>query len=144
MAYEALLQLADILEANANNEHGAKFDLCTIGTFDPSEIAPAMNCGTTACGMGIAALSGAFPRLGYTIKRFDDEAQIQCTIDGDECGYLGAAMTVFGLNVHEARILFDPQYSSRPNEGREGELALVSDIRTLVERKIARQHYINE
>src|SRR4051812_18831228 len=78
-----LLKLADLLEADAKNKKGVKFDLEVIAQrsvpntdvygFEDSDFLPddtvPIDCGTTACAFGLAALSGVFRRQGlsYTI-----------------------------------------------------------------------------
>ncbi len=59
-----LLKLADLLEADAKNKKGIKFDMYGWGRVSDPD-AP-LSCGTAACAMGLAALSGAFERAGLT------------------------------------------------------------------------------
>jgi hypothetical protein len=57
-----LLKLAALLEADAKNKNGIKFDMCDWGTVKNPDAT--MSCGTSACAMGLAALSGVFKRAG--------------------------------------------------------------------------------
>jgi hypothetical protein len=57
-----LLKLADLLEADAKNRKGIKFDLGTVamssaedGNFIKGELEPSVSCNTVACAMGLAA-----------------------------------------------------------------------------------------
>jgi hypothetical protein len=76
-----LLKLADLLEKDAKNKKGIKFDLSywakpakNIGknmSFSSTATIP-MNCGTAACAVGLAVISGIFKRQGfsYTFERY--------------------------------------------------------------------------
>lgn len=63
-----LLKLAALLEADAKNKKGVKFDLRGWGkraADDFTDVIP-MDCGTKACAVGLACISGAFKRSGLT------------------------------------------------------------------------------
>jgi hypothetical protein len=55
-----LLKLAKLLDADAVNETGVKFDLGCWGVK--------VDCGTQACAVGLACLSGAFKKEGLRYK----------------------------------------------------------------------------
>ena len=59
-----LLKLADLLEADAENKTGVQFDLKGWGHSHDDDTPVAVSCGTTACAMGLAVLSGAFADAG--------------------------------------------------------------------------------
>lgn len=70
-----LLKLADLLEADAKNKKGVKFDLGTWASpagdewnrqWDTQDNEIKVDCGTTACAVGLACVSGAFARSGLT------------------------------------------------------------------------------
>lgn len=130
-----LLKLAALLEADAKNKKGMQFDIGTVGrqSYDADDkFKPGLNCGTTACAMGLASISGAFKRnagLSYVIK--GDE--IWNTINGRHVNYDLAAMRVFGINQYQASHLFNPfEYSSLERKGSRGELEVARRIRKLV------------
>ncbi len=78
MRTDLLLRFADLLEADANNPEGVKFDLgawaqdsrLDLNKMSPDEVEQLLypttietvpvNCGTAACALGLAAISGAF------------------------------------------------------------------------------------
>lgn len=68
---DRLLKLANLLEADAKNKKGVKFDLEYWGgipsldhNVKPPEIRA--DCSTAACAVGLACISGAFKRSGLT------------------------------------------------------------------------------
>lgn len=130
-----LLKLADLLETDAKNKKGMRFDLGTVGQAsvpDSAAFAPALDCGTTACAMGLAAVSGAFKRsagLSFTI-RFGD--QIRCTINGRQRDYDDAAMKIFGITRDDAYFLFSPSDYEVTPRGAAGERFVAKRIRAFV------------
>lgn len=86
-----LLKLADLLEEDAANAKGVKFDLRVVAChakkhkeaptspyddgryFRPGE-RPTLDCGTAAGAVGLAVLSGAFKRQGFTYQIDPDHA----------------------------------------------------------------------
>lgn len=133
MNTENLLKLAALLEDDAANFTGMKFDIGTIAEISEDVEAavwsPALDCGTTGCGMGLAAISGEFSRLGYEIARGD----FCILLDGERALYDDAAEELFDLDTYTAHQLFSPDYySQNVKKGREGELELAARIRKLV------------
>lgn len=134
-----LLKLADLLEADAKNKSGVKFDLSIVGesTEYGTEYEPALDCGTTACAMGLAALSGAFKSsagLSYKI----DGRFIDTTVNGRRVRYDRAAMRLFDISMKQADFLFTPGESYAwvtPREA-EGELLVAQRIRDFVAGKV--------
>lgn len=72
-----LLKLADMLEADAKNKKRIKFDLDFVGEPSSGEERmahwvgkikwkPEVSCGTTACAMGLASISGEFKKAGLS------------------------------------------------------------------------------
>jgi len=128
-----LLKLADLLEANANNPTGAKFDYNFWG-YVPEGAQVAVDCGTTVCALGLAAISGQFPGLGYKVGRYDPEMKanwLEITLEGSSEEYgTNMAAEVFDITKTESGFLFvNAPISLR---GAEGELALADIIRRFV------------
>lgn len=130
-----LLKLADLLEADAKNEKGIQFDIGTWGETNTAKVG--MNCGTKACAMGLAALSGAFKRAGLTFKthRYGDVLEIDVMCKGDFG--LGAASNLFDIEYSEAETLFTPSAYPGRETGTVGELAVAARIREFVAGKLA-------
>jgi hypothetical protein len=139
MNKQRLLKLADLLKADAKNKKGLKFDLSTVGEssdwLDGEEFRPGVDCGTTACAMGLAAVSGAFKRAGLSYRVDDD--QINTTMNGRRVGYDRAAMRLFGISLGEADFLFTPSYYfGQEIRGAVGERLVARRIRDFVAGKV--------
>ena len=59
-----MTRLADLLMKNSRNKKGLFFNYGDWGSVEAGG-KPGMNCGTSACALGLAAISGKFPGLGY-------------------------------------------------------------------------------
>lgn len=111
-----LLKLADLLEANAKNKKGVKFDIGTWGLpsdkrkpgFFRSADEISLSCKTTACAVGLACISGAFKRQGlrYELspRLFGSGYTLHPLHEGNID--LGACRSLFGLTRDEAEWLF--------------------------------------
>lgn len=132
-----LLKLARLLEVDARKKKGIKFDLDTFGHRAGKK--PSVDCGTTACAMGLAALSGAFKRQGL-------KANIDQEFYSGKTMYLvtpaigphtdfNAAKKLFHIRSEEALWLFSPDYYNSPKKGASGELAVAKRIRDFVSGK---------
>jgi hypothetical protein len=142
-----LLKLADMLEADAKNATGIKFNLNTVVT--PNKTLPKdsktvpVSCGTQACAMGLAAISGEFKRSGglsYQVQYDEDDGVfIETTMRGVPTSYDDAAMELFDISWEEANFLFTPSdYPTRaPKRGANGELYVAKRIRDFVAGKVA-------
>lgn len=137
-----LLKLADLLEADAANKRGVKFDIGTWGCS--SDVIPAPDCGTTACAMGLAALSGAFRRAGLEGRWAGDalgEKRLEITFKG-RGSPRAAAMCVFEISNEDASFLFMPSayegygLGSLPS-GAKGERIVAKRIRDFVAGKVS-------
>ena len=124
MKTDLLLKLADLLEADANNPHGVRFNLGTWITTSKGA-APEMSCGTQACAMGLAAISGIFKDEGLTY----DHGDVQLiTSHGLRYSGFFAAARLFKIDVTAAIKLFSPDaYDVR--HGIKAELAVAERIR---------------
>lgn len=138
MKKQRLLKLAALLEADAKNRKGLKFDLGTWGESQ-KDTPVAVACHTTACAMGLAALSGAFARQGLTYKvskvsEGDKFLALRQYINIRHGDFVDdeAAASLFGIEMHEAVWLFLPEYYKGTTKGREGELKVAKRIRDFV------------
>lgn len=125
-----LLKLADLLEDDAKNRRGVKFDFLDWGQVSNPD--KPVSCGTTACAMGLAAISGAFKRAGLT---FDSERQI-IRFKGT-AGAVDAARHVFDLDLEAASFLFTDMAGLPDLQGAKGERAVAKRIRDFVAGKIS-------
>ncbi len=137
---ERLMRLRDILVADANNPKGARFDLdgwampAGIGGMSWDELKdhlsgwePAMNCGTAACAVGLACLSGEFASEKLAFHRDGDS--IAPVFGGYR--HWSAVKLFFGLNEKEAEHLFQSD-SYHVAQGAEAELAVAHRIAVFV------------
>jgi hypothetical protein len=129
---EALLKLADMLEADAANPKGMKFNLRkVIMVRTPLDTEPSISCGTVGCAMGLAALSGEFPGLGFTTNHGNEYTT---KWKGLRCSYSEAAELAFDIGYYTAQCLFGPQYYPEYlMTGADAELEVARRIRFLVE-----------
>lgn len=136
-----LLKLADLLEADAANKEGVKFDLTAwakktdaegnsrIYDFEQGEVVP-VNCSTAACAWGLAAISGAFKRQGVSYQIWED-GRLVPTFDGKK--EFHAAEAFFGIDIEGAGFLFDPdEYPTSKTKGASGERYVAQRIRNFV------------
>lgn len=139
MNKKRLLKLADLLEADADNKKGMKFDLGTVGQpvsgllTEKSDVG--LNCGTVGCAIGLACISGAFARagLGFELGSFE----IWPTFNGIR-SFDAAATGVFGLTEEESDWLFMPEgYDRSTPTGARGERKVAKRIRDFVAGKAA-------
>ncbi len=134
-----LLKMANLLERNANNKKGAKFNLNSYG-FSPDASLP-MDCRTQVCAMGLAALSGTFKRAGlrYEIDALADdldEFPNEIVIMLGDCEGMEAAAQLFDLHDGEEMWLFHPGWYRGAVTGKRAELAVAKRIRGLVDGSI--------
>ena len=145
-----LLKLADMLEADAKNKKGIQFHLDVIVGQSNSEhhegynryvgkdFKPEVSCGTTACAMGLAAVSGAFKKAGLSYK-LEGGTHINTTWKGHSKPFDKAAVKLFDIRLEEACWLFDPNFYKDKNsgycflvKGAKGERRVARRIRKLV------------
>lgn len=138
-----LLQLADLLEKDASNKKGMKFDMGSWGeiTGDHTLDNP-LSCGTQACAMGLAALSGVFKRagLGYELRKIDSEyysVEIFFRQRGRKLivGGTSSASRLFGIPQDHANWLFT-DWPENCREGARGERIMAKRLRDYVAGKI--------
>jgi hypothetical protein len=140
-----LLKLADLLEADANNPKGIKFNLKLWGKLvaSPEDFPEAIpvNCGTMACAVGLACISGEFKRSGLTYITGNYDGNHFVPSFGEFTGE-EAVNRFFGLgepdedgdlSSEEFNFLFvAAKYPRRKQSGRVGELAVAKRIRDFV------------
>jgi hypothetical protein len=143
MNKKRLLKLADLLEADANNPNGIKFDLALWGKLEtePKKIPKTIpvNCGTIGCAVGLACISGKFKSEGLTYVTGNIGGDLGMNnfapVFGNETGQ-GAVEAFFGLQYLDFNFLFvSEQYSARKRRGKTGELAVAKRIRDFVDGK---------
>lgn len=134
---DRLLKLADLLEADAANDQGMRFDLTYIGRKWDDEVEyyrdfaqtdqPTINCGTVGCAVGLACMSGEFADEGLDFKIVAGEVT---PVFGECQGWNDAETKFFGLNRLQSDYLFYPaSYPTHQQKGAEGERAVAARIR---------------
>lgn len=127
-----LLKLADLLDEDAENKKGVKFDLAPVlrkadgESYEGSEL-PTWDCGTTACALGLWALSGKFRDVSVvqiTNKEFWPQYK----------SFVGrsAAEEYFEISEPQSRWLFLPSGYQGVTTGSRGERAVAKRIRDFV------------
>lgn len=136
-----LLKLANLLESDAGNKKGIRFDLSTIARrapatefdwwreFRPGE-KPALDCGTAACAVGLAAISGAFKREGFGYK-VSKNFGLQPTYKGSRI-FQRATTRFFEISEGECDFLFMPESYSGITTGARGERRVAKRVRDFV------------
>lgn len=131
-----LLKLADMLIGDARNKKGIMFDLGVVGRYSNfgsvSEVVQ-LDCGTTACAMGLAAISGKFKRAGLSYWIGHEDNQILTTINGHYVEYTDAAIRIFGISQDAADYLFSPwKYPQNIQKGAGSERFVAKRIKQFV------------
>ena len=150
MNKKRLLKLADLLEENAANRKGLKFDLDVIGETKMDEygvpIAVPMDCNTVGCAMGLAAISGVFKRAGLEYGIYagidgqgKDIWEVAVMMDDGDREYtdIDAAVPLFGINTEAAYWLFSGsgaynRYGANRMTGARAERMVAKRIRDFV------------
>jgi hypothetical protein len=134
MHADRLLKLAGLLEADAANPKGLKFDLGTWGETPSPKDEIGISCGTIACAMGLAVLSGEFEKYGLFNGAVSSKHWILPKMD--ETGDTGfwAAAELFDIGYADAEHLFKhgAYPDNCPTTGAEGERAVATRIREFV------------
>ena len=145
MNKERLLKLANLLEQDAKNPNGIKFDLnwwarpsidsaSQIPYWHDVKREPAPSCDTTGCAMGLAAVSGIFKDEGLSYRISGRNIEVEYR-DARGFQYSGfeAAQVFFDINHYQSYQLFNPDHYSSNTKGTEAELEVVRRINQLVE-----------
>jgi hypothetical protein len=129
-----LLRLADLLEADAANKEGVKFELAGWGVNRKGGPA-VIGCQTTACAVGLAVLSGAFKRAG--LRNASAAPYEIVPAIGTIKGYNAVAI-LFEIDYLTAAWLFsEGSYPTRKQRGANAERYVAKRIRDFVAGKIA-------
>jgi hypothetical protein len=140
-----LLKLADMLEEDAKNKKGLKFNIAVVGVpmkgmqqleddEVPKDYQPKLDCGTSGCAMGLAAISGRFKRAGLSYELVD--AMIETTMNGRVVDYDIAAQELFNITGMESHYLFSPFEYPFGTVGAKGERYVAKRIRQFVVGKV--------
>jgi|SRR5882724_3271763 len=144
MRTDRLLKLANLLETDATNPQGVKFDLngwakpaymswsTEEDFYDRQTETVPVNCGTSACALGLAAISGIFKDEGFSFTISPIGILVPFFKDVTTMGF-DAAEEFFEITTHQSYQIFDPNYYPEAEKtGSIGELAVAARIRTLV------------
>ena len=139
-----LRKLARMLDRDADNKKGIRFDLSIFGkTKVPHDqlkvtafgfltvkrgFKPELSCGTTACAVGYAALSGKFKGLSYTV---DEDGAIH--VDGSN--------KVFDLTNEQWEFLFEDSSYEGVTTGARGERKVAKRIRQFCAGEVRPHHW---
>lgn len=125
-----MLKLADMLDADAKNKRGIKFDIEAVGmVVDVNDV---LSCGTQACAMGLAGLSGKFKAQGLDYRLGGHF--IQLTWNGRKLSYGTVGARLFGISEDDSFDLFRGSGSGLKDNGKGGkaERALAKALRAFV------------
>lgn len=143
-----LIKLRKLLLADARRKKGIRFDLrCVVEDYKAREqdfnfsnyelrgadYKPEMNCGTVACAMGLAALSGQFRGLSVAPVKAGEMIDLQ--VNNIITDYGEAGMKIFGLTEDESTWLFMPQFYKGQVTGAKVERRVAKRIKLLLDNK---------
>jgi hypothetical protein len=143
MNNERLLRLADLLEADASRVDGIKFNLGCLVQPDGNRTFRGLSkvkldCGTQACAVGLAALTGAFEAEGLTYTL--DNGYFAPIFAGEECEWDWAAHKLFEIEPNVVNFLFTIdgywREAMKPMTGAVAEREVAQRIRDLVAGKV--------
>jgi len=105
----ALLKLADLLDGDAADPDGIQYDSLDYGTVHDQD--KLLSCETTACALGLAAISGEFADLGlgcimHIFDMHNNVARICFTYRANRMKAIDAARLTFDLSIEDACYLF--------------------------------------
>lgn len=129
-----LLKLADLLEADAKKKNGIRFDLNAVAKrSDGGQVGRgdvlALDCGTTACAIGLWGICGKFPGVTSVVDPCSNQVwPVYKKKEGRT-----AAELYFGINICVSEWLFLSQYYDGPTSGAAGERAVAKRIRDFVD-----------
>lgn len=140
MNIDRLLRLAVLLEDDARNSVGLQFNLNTWAKCGPDDV-PTVACGTQACAVGLACLSGEFTNEGLLFKTsigHDSTGPVvQITPRYKDWVDWDAVEEFFEIDDDASYELFVASEYRRddlPTKGAEAEMAVANRIREFVAR----------
>jgi hypothetical protein len=125
-----LLKLAELLEADAENKKGIKFYFFEWGRV--TNHSNPVSCGTQACALGLAAISGAFKHAGLSYRLKSGDSRIDFTWNGRGIDYAAAASKTFDISKRAADFLFTNGFDLPAIAGASAERAVAKRIRDFV------------
>lgn len=140
MNVERLQRLSKLLREDAANPQGLTFNLAFWGRVPSQEgldtHSVAVNCGTQACAMGLAAISGEFKAEGldYEVvapRTWGNQIRPLFTDSTGTASDFRAAEKLFEISHLSAVILFDPTQYAKTN-GAEAEIEVADRIDGLI------------
>lgn len=153
-----LERMAKLLDDNADNPEGIRFNIHqwagpapgsdTDGYF-PTKARIKVDCGTMACGMGLAAISGEFEEegLSYTLTGMEGHYMLLPIFQPNgkslDEGY-NAAEALFGIDLADAEYLFSGDcYPHLLHKGAKGERYMAQRIRNYLAGDIEKKWHPN-
>ena len=142
MNIERLQRLHDLLVADAHNPKGVQFNLrswakpASVSTFySLGTTVVTADCGTQACALGLAAISGAFKDDGLSYKFTEDGLLLPTFTKNNKVLYqFVAGANLFDIREATATILFDPfSYDETNLTGATAELVVAGRIAQLID-----------
>lgn len=126
-----LNKLADLLDADAANKKGIRFNLGLLANV--SSVEAPISCGTQACALGLAALSGKFKKAGMRVDHFNASGGNTISIGHDNGSRVTwdwhhTAKAVFGLSYGQVDWLFTSG-AYRGNQGASTERKVAERLR---------------
>lgn len=145
-AKKRLLRLAKLLRKDAKCKTGIKFNMGDWGSTEDVDTKIGMNCGTQACALGLAAISGEFKRDGLSFKTTADSPfcdpvnTVDFTYKGRECNAIEAAMATFDIPQCVADYIFGGDATVRTNgEGAKAEIEMAEIIEGVCKGKLPQE-----
>lgn len=149
-----MLRLATLLENDAENKKGVKFDMgdWIVPDYDsvPDETnwKPKMSCDTIVCAWGAAALSGIFKKQGVTWDHSGTFMRIRYTgCNPNDVSNMESARVFFDISHLEVSYLFGGTYypaGDRYRMGAAGERYVAKRLRNFVKKKLEGMKLIND
>lgn len=133
-----LLRLANVLENDAKRKTGIKFDLdvvCKPSSGPLTKKKLKLDCGTTACAIGLWGIHPSFRKDGVSAQACIDTGEMWPTYRGRSGRE--AAEAYFKITGCESHWLFIASQYDGPTKGARGEIAVAARIRDFVAGKAA-------
>src|SRR5579859_5509277 len=152
MYEDRLERLAVLLEKDAHKPDGVKFDLASwaepsvAGNYrrwESKDVHIPVDCGTTACALGLAVISGEFAKEGLTTSFYGDDSGFLMFPSCNEQEGFYAGAELFGIEYDDSRYLFDPDCYDEVPQGAKGELFVAQRIRDFINGTIEHDQHPN-